>query len=402
MQFKRLTGIWLALGAFGGELVLLLALPAIGRLHGAAAVAMLSIATVAANGGKLLGCLKIDAALANVDDERLGATHAAALVAIGASTLTCIVLFGVLDALSLVPKAAGAIGTAICAAFAGGAIQQSATMRLLRENRLGTFASMKSLPSLMLVVFVFAAPAASLLDAYVVSWAACSAVVAALYLRQPGSARAGLWARLRGELSASRSFIVKGAPAAALDAGNLFFMSVLTVAVAGADAAGEAAQLQRIALGPSLAASLLLGQLVWRRRYATDDVAAWSQDRRRMVRWTAGAASVSALLACGLLYTRWGYRLVPVKQGDVIAVVACLAPLLAQYTGSPLTVYFFKREKLHMYAQLQVAIFLSLLLVAAASSLLPVGGARRDLLLLLLASVILSLTVSLSRRAVAT
>ena len=60
-----LQRLYLVAGAFGGELVLMLSLPALGHRHGAAAVALLSVAIAAANAGKLFGCLKIDAAITN-------------------------------------------------------------------------------------------------------------------------------------------------------------------------------------------------------------------------------------------------------------------------------------------------------------------------------------------------
>lgn len=398
MLLRHLNAIWLALGAFGGELVLLLTLPAIGQLYGAPAVALLSIATVATNCGKLLGCLKIDAALANVDRDRLGAGHLAAIAAAAATTAACFLLFEALDAVALLPGSTGSIGAAICVAFAGGAIQQSTTMRLLSENRLQTFALMKSFTSLMLVVCVFTVTPPSLLLAYVLATGLTVLAVAALYLRPAASTY--LWRRVWYELRQSRAFVLKGAPAAALDSGNMFLLSILTVAMAGASVAGEAATLQRIALGPSLAASLLLSQHVWRQRFAAADATAWRGDRRRVVRTTLVAAVLSALVLWGLLSTRWGHRLVPTNSADAISIVACLAPLLAQYAVSALTVYFFKRERLHTYAHLQFILLTCLGAVAALSHILPAGNPFRNVVLLLLAGVILASTAVLSRRAV--
>jgi hypothetical protein len=102
---------------------------------------------------------------------------------------------------------------------------------------------------------------------------------------------------------------------------------------------------------------------------------------------------------CGLLWTTPGRSLVHTRPGDALGIIACLAPLLAQYTASASTVYFFKRERLHLYARLQVAL-LACLGAAAALSLASADPAWRVLLLLPLAAAILLLTAALARRAV--
>jgi hypothetical protein len=399
MLLARLNALWLSLGAFGGELTLLLALPAIGRLYGAPAVAILSIATVGANVGKLLGSLKVDAAIANADDPRVGATHAAAVAAIVATSAAALLLFWALDGLSVLPQAAAAAGPVICGAFAGGAVQQASSMRLLRENRLGAFALMKAFTSLMLVIIVFGLRPQSLMSAYLLANAATVLAAAAWHLRRPAPGGPGLLPATRHELRQARGFIVQGAPAAALDGANMFLLSVITVWMAGAAVAGEAAQMQRIALGPSLAASLLLSQHVWRQRFAPDDAGAWRRDAGVVVRGAAAAAVLSAAVLCGLLWTPPGRGLVHSKPGDALGIIACLAPLLAQYTVSACTVYFFKRERLHLYARLQVTL-LACLGAVAGLSLATSDPALRALLLLPLAGAILLLTATLARRAV--
>lgn len=399
MNKESVGRLYLAVGAFGGELLLLLALPAFGRRFGHAAVALVGVAVVVANCGKLLGCLKIDAAITNVDAHRVGAIHA---VAVSAAAVLATVLAGALGVLTVagvVSQETAAIGVLLCVTFGGGAVQQATTMRLLRDDRLPAFAIVKSLPSMVWVALVLGLEV-RLLPAYALAFVVTALAVAVVYVRWP---RIGLKAFVRtmyGEMSAVRPYIVYGAPASALDAGNLLLLSLLTLELAGTQVAGQATQLQRLSLAPALAMSVLLSQQIWRQRFGNGPATAARASFAHTVRWAMTAGLLSVGVTSVLVFTRVGSRVVSVRRGEAFGVVACLAPLLAQYVGSPLTVYFFKRERMALYAGLQIALLACLAAASASTVWLPHGHTGRPALLVALGAASLTLTVFLSRYAI--
>jgi len=87
-------------------------------------------------------------------------------------------------------------------------------------------------------------------------------------------------------------------------------------------------------------------------------------------------------------------------SANAAAVVSCLAPLLAQYASSPLTVYFFKCEQLTLYTVLQFLLFGFLASIAVAAARLPLGHLLRAGLLIGYSAIVFVLTVSFSRLAV--
>ena len=395
-----LQRLYLVAGAFGGELVLMLSLPALGHRHGAAAVALLSVAIAAANAGKLFGCLKIDAAITNAAPERVALTHA---VAIAAAAVTAIVLaagLAVGAVLGVLPAAVSATATTLCVAFLGGAVQQASAMRSLRDERLAVFAIVKALPSLLLVATALSVDV-SLLTAYQLAFLATMVIAAAAHARLPQAGGAALAARMDAVLRSVRPYALYGAPASALDAANVFFVSVLTIAVAGADSLGRATEIQRIALGPSLAIGMLLSQQVWRERIEQRPYAKALASYRRAAAFAGAGGLASLATSAALLATPLGALLVPDLGANRLVVFACLAPLLAQYVGSPLTVYFFKRERVFRYGVLQIGILLLLAVAAAVGGRLPLAGASRPTLLLSFAVLSLTLTVAMSRSTVA-
>jgi hypothetical protein len=400
MRVADLPRLYLVAGAFGGELVLMLSLPVLGHRHGAVAVALLSVAIAAANAGKLFGCLKIDAAITNAAPERVALTHAAAVGAAAIATIVLAAALAIGAALGMLPAAVSATGTTLCVAFLGGAVQQASAMRSLRDERLGVFALVKSLPSLLLVVVALSADV-SLLAAYQLAFLATMVVAAAVHARWLPAAGSALAARVHAVLRAVRPYALYGAPASALDAANVFFASVLTIAVAGADPAGRATEIQRIALGPSLAIGMLLSQHLWRERIEQRSYAEALASYRRTAGFAAAGGLLSLATVAVLLATPLGALLVPDLRASQLAVFACLAPLLAQYIGSPLTVYFFKRERVFRYGMLQIGILLLLAVAAAVGGRLPLAGVWRPTLLLSFAALTLLLTVAMSRSTVA-
>ncbi len=392
-----LSRLWLVLGAFGGELVLLAALPWLGHQQGHAAIAQLGVAIATATAGKLVGCLKLDAALTDASAYDVGAVHI--LAALAASTTTVLVAGVLLFLVTIgaLPDAVADAAPACAVAFAAGAAQQAATMRLLREDKLGWFAAVKALPSLLIVGLAIVWPQAELLHTAQAAWLLTIVVCAALHLK-PGSVD-GLRVALRQRSRSLRPYVLKGAPAATLDAANLFMLSVFTVHAAGVEAAGQATQLQRIALAPSLAASMLLAQVIWRQRFVGSDASAQARARQSFAsaaRCSAAAAAAS-IAVLFLLLSPFGSRAVAVAPENRALVAACLAPLLSQYAGSPLTVYFFKRQRLTAYAGLQVAL---LAMLALAAGCVTWSIAPGSVALAAVAVVSLFLTVALSRSTV--
>ncbi|MDE2136629.1 MAG: hypothetical protein KGJ68_04285 [Gammaproteobacteria bacterium] len=399
MKIVDLPRLYLVAGAFGGEIVLMLALPALGHRYGAAAVALLSVAIAAANAGKLFGCLKIDAAITNAPAEQVALTHAAAVVAavLAAALLASVIAVGA--AVDVLPSVVGTAGATLCVAFLGGAVQQASAMRSLREERLGVFALIKALPSLLVVAIALGVDV-GLLSAYQLAFLATIGVAGAVHLRPPRAHGAGLAARTGTVLRAVRPYALYGAPASTLDAANVFFVSVVTLAVAGGDALGRATEVQRIALGPSFAIGMLLSQQLWRERFEQRSHGAALASYHRAAGFAAAGGLASLLTSAALLATPLGALLVPGLGTGRVAVFACLAPLLAQYIGSPLTVYFFKRERVFRYGMLQVGILLLLALAAVAGVRLPPTGEWRPALLLAFAALTLMLTVTMTRAAV--
>jgi len=399
MRVADLSRLYLVAGAFGGELVLMLSLPVLGHRHGPVAVALLSVAIAAANAGKLFGCFKIDAAITNAPSERVALTHAAAVGAAAIATIVLATALVIGAALGVLPAVVSATGSTLCVAFLGGAVQQASAMRSLRDERLGVFAIVKSLPSLLLVVVALSVDV-SLLTAYQLAFLATMMVAAAVHARRLPAAGSALAAGVH-VLRSVRPYALYGAPASALDAANVFFVSVLTITVAGADPVGRATEIQRIALGPSLAVGMLLTQQLWRERIDQRPHAEALASYRRAAGFAAAGGLASLATLAALLATPLGALLVPDLRNDRIAVFACLAPLLAQYVGSPLTVYFFKRERVFRYGMLQIGILLLLAAAAVVGGRLPLAGASRPALLVSFAVLTLILTVAMSRSTVA-
>jgi hypothetical protein len=391
---RRLDRLWLAAGAFGGEVLLLVSLPWLGRLHGPEQVAWLGVAIVVANAGKLLAPLKLDAALTNAQDDELGTTHVLAAGAIACSTTVAAAAALVSFAAGWRFEGAGSLAFWLVVSFGAGGVQQACTMRLLRESRLGWYAVMKSLPPVLMV------PAAGwLLDwslpaIYAIAAVGTTLAAAALHLRPVRlgtAARAALARRLRS----CRPYAVHGAPAAALDALNMLLLSLLTIGVAGAVVAGEATQVQRMALGISLAVGLLIGQDLWRRRFNEPRETRVAFRRTLLVMSAAGLCSV--LISLALVATPASGIVFAPPPADPILLLACLAPLLAQYTGSPLTVLFFKRDRMGLYALLQLTVLASL----AGATLLHSLGVHAVAVLLGLATVTVGCTAATARLAAA-
>lgn len=347
----------LAAGAFGGELILLMAMPILGRLHGAEQVALLGVVIVAANAGKLIGPLKLDAAVTNADSADIGLTHLLAALAILSTTLVATVLAVAATGIGWKPVASDRLAWWSLVAFGAGGMIQTCCMRLLREDRIGWYASIKSLPALVLVPAGLLLPGMTLSAAFALSAATAAAVAAILHLRPPRG-QGALAANLIRRLRECRPYIVQGSPAALLDAANMLLLTLLILHVAGSTAAGLSNQLQRMALGLSLAAGLLLSQDLWRRRFESSEPA--RRAFRRTLAISATVAACSAIVSAVLVGTPLSESVLGVGVSDPVLVAACLAPMLAQYAASPLTVLFFKLNKMGTYATLQLAVLLVL------------------------------------------
>src|SRR5262249_179083 len=137
-----------------------------------------------------------------------------------------------------------------------------------------------ALVSLWLGVEPIAAYSLAFIATVVLSWALHALPVP----RDVASHLVAMWRALW----ATRSYVLQGAPAAALDAANLLLLSLVTITIAGGAVAGQATQLQRITLAPSLAMSLLLSQHLWRQQLRD------ASERQRQSRYNRALA-----LACG-------------------------------------------------------------------------------------------------------
>lgn len=399
MTRVALSRLYLACGTFGGEFVLMVALPSFGRRFGPDQVALLGVALAAANGGKLLGCLKIDAAITNAEPAGIGVTHALAVVAVGLCAAVLGAAYLIADFAVPVTGGGPTLGWSLVAGFAGGAVLQASTMRLLREGRLLAFAQLKALPSLCLVGLAASVGQPLLVD-FRLAYLVVGLVAAVLHLRWPGGGLMRLRVAMWRELRAVRQYVLHGAPASALDAANLFMTSVTIVSIAGLPLAGQATQLQRFALAPSLATGMLLGQHVWSARFSGEDRAAARRSYRATARWATVAGLASVVVAAVLISGTTGGWPVGIDRRDAAGVAACLGPLLAQYIGSPLTVYFFKTNRMLLYGYLQVALLAALGLAWLVAGRESVGPAARTEVLFVLAVVVVTLTGLASYRAV--
>jgi hypothetical protein len=391
--------LYLVAGAFGGEFALMLALPVFGVWFGHAEVALLGVAVASANCGKLVGCLKLDAALTNVDAATIGIAHATAVAAALACSGILAIAVLALTRIAPLPQFVAQSGPALLLVFAGGALQQATTMRLLRENRLAAFALTKALPSYLLVAVVVASRQ-RLVYAYELAYVATICYGILLHLRWP---RQGVVALTRGMLRRAvieRQYLVHGAPASVLDAAVVFSLPIVIILIAGADLAGQAVQLQRITLAPALATSMLLSQHIWRLRFDNNGAGTARDSYRESLRYVAGAGVLSALLALVCVLFVPGIAVKGGLSGSAFGILACLAPLLATYVGSPLTVYFFKCHSVPRYAMLQVALLALLIATNVLGAQLPPAVPRRLLLLVAYGVGSLALTLILSRNAV--
>jgi hypothetical protein len=362
-------------------------------------MALLSIVISAANAGKLLGCLKVDAAITNASAQCIGSTHGAAIIASVATAAALAVGTVLLSATDALPHTAQAVMSAIVIAFAGGSVQQAESMRMLRDDRLALFALVKALPSALLAIVSLwlgvepiAAYSLAFIATVVLSWALHALPVP----RDVASHLAAMWRALW----AARSYVLQGAPAAALDAANLLLLSIVTITIAGGTVAGQATQLQRITLAPSLATSLLLSQHLWRQQLRDASERQRQSRYNRALALACGSAILSVVLLAVTISTPLRQVAAISGSANAAAVLSCLAPLLAQYASSPLTVYFFKCEQLTLYTVLQFLLLGFLTSIAVAATWLPLGHLLRAGLLIGYSAIVFVLTVSFSRLAV--
>ncbi len=393
--------LYLVAGAFGGEFALMLALPVFGVWFGHTEVALLGVAVASANCGKLVGCLKLDAALTNVEADAIGIAHATAVAAALGCTGILAVAVLALARIAPLPRFVTQSGPALLLVFAGGALQQATTMRLLRENRLAAFALAKALPSYMLVAIVVASRQ-RLVYAYELAYVATTAYGVLLHLRWPHQGLVALTHGMRRRAVVERQYLVHGAPASVLDAAVVFSLPIVIILIGGADLAGQAIQLQRLTLAPALATSMVLSQHIWRLRFDGSGDGTARDSYRESLRYVAGAGVLSALLALLCVLFMPGIAVKGGLSAGGFGVLACLAPLLATYVGSPLTVYFFKCHSVPRYAVLQVALLAMLIATNIVGVQLPPAVPGRLLLLVAYGVGSLALTLILSRNAVST
>lgn len=349
----------LAVGAFGGELLLLVALPFFSRQYGHEELALLSLGIVAANSGKLLGCLKIDAAITNSSASDINTSHFASIIALAATSASITAIANIISPFISSELFKPSLVNFLCLIFFGGGFQQATTMRSLRENSLGFFALFKSLPSLVFVAIPILFPSLSLIKGYALAYTITLAIAGVWAWRlllevKPST----LASRAVENLHSLRTYVTNGAPAAALDSINVLFLSLITISLLGAESVGAAVQLQRIALAPSLAASMLLSQQAWAINVASAASASLLSPYDITRRYSILAGCLSIILIGVLCFNSYaaGFFSIPTEANTSVAV--CLLPVLAQLMGSPLTVFFFKARRIHMYVALQVVIFL--------------------------------------------